>query len=110
MDDDDLERMIGRLSAEYAEQLPDTLAQMEDLWRCVVAAEIPSLRLSELVRMAHSISGSGATFGLPQVSKTARELELFIEQLAESDRQPGPAEQEAVAALLAALRRAATQS
>jgi HPt (histidine-containing phosphotransfer) domain-containing protein len=109
MNDDKLQLTIARLSADYAAQLPDTVAQMEDLWRRFIAAEIPSLRLSELVRMAHSISGSGTTFGLPQVSKTARELELFMERLAESGRQPDPTEQEAVAALLAAIRQAATQ-
>ena len=110
MKDDELERTLAKLSADYVEQLPGTVAQMEDLWRRVVAAEIPELRLAELTRMAHSITGSGATFGLPNASRAARELELFLNRFGDSGRLPSPAEQKTVSALLAALRQTAVQN
>ena len=69
MNDDELARTIAALRAEYAGELPGTVAQMEDLWRRLVAAEIPSSRLAELARMAHSITGSGTTFGLAGASR-----------------------------------------
>jgi len=107
MNDDELKRTIGKLQTDYAEQLPGTVAQMEDLWRRLVAAQIPPSRLADLARMAHSITGSGATFGLPEASRAARDLELFLDKLKASGELPRPAEQTTVSALLAALRQAA---
>lgn len=110
MNDDELERTIAKLRAEYAAQLPGTVAQMEDLWQRLVAAEIPPLRLAELARMAHSITGAGTTFGLPAASRAAGELESYLDRFGESGRLPGAAEQKTVSALLAALRQAAVQN
>jgi chemotaxis protein histidine kinase CheA len=109
VNDDELKRTLAKLRADYADELPGTVAQMEALWRRLVAAEMPPLRLAELVRMAHSIAGSGTTFGLPGASRAARDLELFLVQFGESGRLPGPAEQKTVSALLAALKQAAIQ-
>jgi chemotaxis protein histidine kinase CheA len=108
--DDKLGRTIAKLRADYAEQLPGTVAQMEELWRRLVAAELPSSRLAELTRMAHSIAGSGTTFGLPNASRAGRDLESYLDPFAESGRLPGPVEQEAVSTLLTALRQAVAQS
>jgi chemotaxis protein histidine kinase CheA len=107
--DDELGRTIAKLREEYADQLPGTVAQMEELWRRLVAAEVPAARLAELARMAHSITGSGTTFGIPDASRAARDLELLLDRLGESGRAPGPAEQESVSALFAALRQAAVR-
>lgn len=107
MTTDKLSQTIAKLRAEYAEQLPTTLTQMENLWQGLAAEELPVSRLAELARMAHSITGAGTTFGLPAVSRAARELELFLDPFADSDRLPGGAEREAVSALLAALRQSA---
>lgn len=109
MNNDELERAIAKLRVDYAGQLPGTVAQMEDLWRRFVAAEIPLSKLAELARMAHSITGSGTTFGLPDASRAARELELFLDRLVETGRLPGPAEQETVSAMLVALTQAAVE-
>lgn len=110
MNEDELKRTIASLHADYAAQLPATVAQMEDLWRRLVASEIPPSKLAELARMAHSITGSGATFGIPQASRAARELELFLEKFNISGALPGAADQASVAALLAALKRAALRT
>ncbi len=109
MKDEELRQTLAKLRADYADQLPGTVAQMEDLWRGVVAAEIPPSRLAELTRMAHSIAGSGTTFGVPRASQAARDLESLLDQVGDSGRLPGPAEQEAVSALIAALRQVAIQ-
>jgi HPt (histidine-containing phosphotransfer) domain-containing protein len=109
MNEDELKRTIAKLHAGYAAQLPGTVAQMEDLWRRLVAVEIPPSQLADLARMAHSIAGSGATFGLPDASRAARELELFLDKFKLSGRLPDAAEQATVSALLAALRQAGVQ-
>jgi chemotaxis protein histidine kinase CheA len=110
MNQDELKLTIAKLRADYAAQLPDTVAQMEELWQRLVAAEAPSSQLADLARMAHSIAGSGATFGLPQASRAARDLELFLDKFKLSGTLPGMAEQATVSALLAALRQAVHQS
>jgi HPt (histidine-containing phosphotransfer) domain-containing protein len=109
VNDDELARTIAKLHADYADQLPATVVQMEDLWRRLVAAEIPLSRLEELVRRAHSIAGSGATFGVPEAGRAAQDFEWFLEQLLKGGRPPGPAEQKTAAVLLAALAQAAVQ-
>jgi chemotaxis protein histidine kinase CheA len=110
VNDDELARTLAKLRADYAEQLPGAVVQMEDLWRRLVAAEVPLSKLSDLARMAHSITGGGTTFGVPGASREARKLELFLDQFGQSGRLPGPAEQAAVSALFAALRQAAVQN
>ena len=107
MKDEELTRTIAKLHADYAAQLPSMVAQMNELWRALVAAEIPLSRLPELTRMAHSITGAGATFGIPDASQAARELEEFLDQTGKSGKLPGAKEQEKVAALLVALAQAA---
>lgn len=109
MNDDELKDALAKLRADYAEQLPGTVAQMEGLWQGMVAAEVPISKLADLARMVHSVTGSGATFGLPAASRAARELELFLDKIVASGRLPGPAEQASVSALLAALRQAALE-
>ena len=107
MNDDKLQLTIARLSADYAAALPGTVARMEALWRRIVAAESPLSQLSELSRMAHGISGSGATFGLAGASRAARELETIVNRLQQGGTVPDQTEQLRVAALFSALRQAA---
>ncbi len=110
MSKDDLSQALAKMRADYAAHLPQAVAQMEDLWRRLVAAELPPSRLAELLRMVHSVTGSGTTFGLPSASQAARELEFYLDPFAQSSRLPGPAEQEKVSTLLAALKQAALQT
>jgi multidomain signaling protein FimX len=105
---DKLDRTIAKLRAEYADELPGTLSQMEELWRGICSAEEPPSQLAQLARMAHTITGSGTTFGFPGVTAAARELELFLDQCG-GGKLPSPAQQAAVSALLAALRQSAVK-
>lgn len=109
MSKEELNRTLAKLRADYVDQLPGTVGEMEVLWQGVVAGELPSSKLVDLARMAHSIAGSGTTFGLPDASRAARELETFLDKFGESGRMPGPAEQATVPALFAALRQAAAR-
>ncbi len=107
MKDDELQQTIARLRADYAKQLPLTVAKMEALWPRLVAEGMPPSQLDELVRMAHSIAGSAATFGVRGASEAAHELELFLDRLGKSGQLPGKAEQQVFSVLLAALMQAA---
>ena len=110
MKDDNLLDTLAKLRADYAAQLPATVAQLEALWRRILAEGLQASPLNELVRTAHSVAGSAATFGIPRASETGRELELFLEQLEPDGQPPGKAEQEKISALLVALKQAAAQN
>ncbi|MEO5660080.1 MAG: Hpt domain-containing protein [Polaromonas sp.] len=70
--------------AEYRALLPERLVEIESLWRQVLQGEEPSKALATLERCAHSLAGSGATFGCPGLGSAARQLELAVNPLLDS--------------------------
>lgn len=68
-------------SADYRRALPQRLAQIELLWNQVLNHESAAQALATLERCAHSLAGSGATFGFAGVGSAARELELAVTAL-----------------------------
>lgn len=102
-----LQRTFDMLRAKYQVKLPVTVAQFEDIWRQLLRAEAPVSRLPELIQIAHNISGNAKTFGFASAGEVAREIELCLEPACAAARLPDAAEQERVAALLAALKNAA---
>lgn len=105
--DDALKRVIAGLRDDYASVLPGKIAEIEELWRRLLADDVPVAQLQDLVRMVHGIAGSGATFGLAAASDAARELWRFLEPIRAAARLPDSGERERVASLIAALRQAA---
>ncbi len=99
-----LQRTFAMLSAKYQVTLPGKVAQFEDLWRQLLAAEAPVSRLADLVQIAHNIAGNAKTFGFASAGEVARDIELCLEPACAAGRLPDAAEQERVAALLAALK------
>lgn len=67
--------------ADYRSSLPQRLVQIESLWRQVLSGEAPAEALASLERCAHSLAGSGATFGFAALGDAARVLELAISPL-----------------------------
>ena len=94
------------LRAKYQVTLPATVVQFEDLWRRLLAAEVPASGLADLIQIAHNIAGTGKTFGFASAGELAREIELCLEPICAAGRLPDAAEQERVAALIAALKSA----
>ena len=104
---DALQQRIAMLRDDYASNLPGKIAEIEELWRRLLADDAPVAQLEDLVRMVHGTAGSGATFGLTAASDAARELERFLEPIHAAGRLPDAVERERIAALLAALKQAA---
>ena len=67
--------------ADYRSSLPRRLDQIESLWRQVLNDEAPAQALASLERCAHSLAGSGATFGFAALGDAARVLELAVSPL-----------------------------
>lgn len=62
---------LEALSAEYRRELPAKLQEISDLWT--------TRRMKELHRALHTLAGSAGTFGMPELSATAREAEDYLE-------------------------------
>lgn len=77
---DDIEAQFRALYAAYAESLPAKAERMGESWRAWLIAPSADKR-TELIRQAHTLAGSGATFGFLGVSSTARLLEAAFHRL-----------------------------
>ena len=68
---------LEALRREYATQLPQRLAAIEDCWAQLTGSHPVPAMLTELHRLAHNLAGSGKTFGFDAVSDSARSLEQY---------------------------------
>jgi len=71
----DIEQKLTSLQAEFKRTLPDKVANIEQLWDSLLAGNANDSAIIDCHRMAHSLVGSGATFGATIISKVSRELE-----------------------------------
>jgi len=91
----------------FAGRLPERLAEIEDACRAARDAGWTGQPLRTFHRLAHSLAGSGATFGFPEVSETARDLEHLLAGIMEDGSSPGEPEMREIEGFLAGLRRSA---
>jgi CheY-like chemotaxis protein len=99
---------ILELRRLFAGRLPERLAEIGRVWAEVRTTGWDHGPLRELHRLAHSLAGAGATFGFPEVTRVAGELEhLLKEVLAGPPAGEAGAPEARVEALLAELRTAA---
>ncbi|MBV1776734.1 Hpt domain-containing protein [Burkholderiaceae bacterium DAT-1] len=69
---DDFEAKLAKLRLDYLASLPAKLDEMEAAFHHSID-HIESRR--DFARMAHSLAGTGATFGMPDLTAWAREIE-----------------------------------
>ncbi|HEU4325577.1 MAG TPA: response regulator [Roseiflexaceae bacterium] len=93
------------LREDYLRRIPQKIDDLRALWQQAAAQGAPDL-LQAVFRMAHSIAGSGATYGVPQLSVAAGSLEARLQELIDSGLPPDSAACAEVEALLAALEQA----
>ncbi|CAK0747764.1 hypothetical protein CCP3SC1_160047 [Gammaproteobacteria bacterium] len=79
----DFAAQLAALNEQYASQIKNTL---DDLASCVSeqGPEIPSTILADLHARLHKLAGSGGTFGYPELSRQACELEVSAKDWLES--------------------------
>ena len=68
---------FDRQRESYGRTLPERFARIERLWTSVAHGRSGPDR-EALEREAHSLAGSGGTFGWPEVGNAARQLELAV--------------------------------
>jgi HPt (histidine-containing phosphotransfer) domain-containing protein len=95
---------LAALQRDYRAQLPQRLAAIEESWLRLAAGRWEAGSARELLRLVHNLTGSGATFGIAELSAAAREFEQQL-QAAIGDRSPLSAEARArIQAALAQVR------
>jgi len=100
-----VERQVSALTAEYIADLPDTLARIEQAWAMARQAG-DSARFEQVLRLAHTIRGTGGTLRLHALSEAARRIEATLAPLRAAPAASGQQIAE-IDELLLALRRAA---
>jgi diguanylate cyclase (GGDEF)-like protein len=79
-----LQAKLTALSDVYATQLPENLKQLEQAFSQLPDAMWDEQGFQTLLRLVHNLIGSGKTFGFSSLSDTARNLETYLRQLAQS--------------------------
>lgn len=95
------------LSDAYAAQLPETLRQIEQLWKELPRDSWDDERFATLHRKVHSLSGSGKNFGFSMLGDVARSLESVLQRHAQAKTVLDDAERVHIQVLLSELRQVA---
>lgn len=95
---------LQALKKTYAQQLVDRCRQIEDQWRELMRAWDREILVS-LERAAHSLTGSGKSYGFPDVSIHARNLEMCLKLFIEEKLEPTSERKEEADSLVETLLR-----
>jgi diguanylate cyclase (GGDEF)-like protein len=82
------QQQLAALRQEYIRRLPVKLGEIESGWNSLWRLRWDAETLRTLHRRAHSLVGSGATFGFPALSETARALERIFKDLTGCSDKP----------------------
>ena len=80
----DVAAQLAALQKVFSEQLPERMAHIQLLWDSAQHESEPMAALQELHLKAHSLAGSGGTFGAMVVSKAANALENACKEVIEN--------------------------
>lgn len=75
----DLAQKLAKLNADYREKLPGELAKLRELFAQLGSRADIRVALRELHHGLHKLAGSGGTFGLHDLSKSAKLLESKVQ-------------------------------
>lgn len=84
-DQSDIEKQLAALQAEFKRTLPDKVRNIEQSWNLVLADKATDSTLTDCYRMAHTLVGTGGTFGAIIVTTVSRELEQNLKLLLEEN-------------------------
>lgn len=102
-----LQAKLKALNEAYAAQLPEKIAQLELAWDELPREAWDEGRIETIHRMAHSLTGSGKTFGYSLISDVARKLEDYLHLLAQAKLIVSDEQRAAVRSMLSQLHNAA---
>jgi diguanylate cyclase (GGDEF)-like protein len=83
----ELQEKLAVLSGDFKRQLPERFRELDSALLSL-RGDVQHERLRDFRLLVHKLAGSGATFGLEALSMEAKELEVFLESLIDSDTLP----------------------
>lgn len=99
---------IQLLQRQFLESLPQKAHQLEDLWHHLRYLRWSEKGFKTFQQLAHRLVGSGASFGLPEVSQTAQLLDQYLMDYQELGQPMGGIEFEMIDQMVNALGRTLT--
>lgn len=99
-----LQDELAKLNQAYRERLPDKIAALEEVWLTIKASGGQVEPLKDFHLKAHSLAGSGATYGLPVLSAAARKLELALKEVMQEGGDTFLKKETSIEALFEALK------
>lgn len=96
---------VKHLQRQFLESLPQKAHQLEDLWHHLRYLRWSEQGFKTFQQLAHRLVGSGATFGVPEVSETAQLLEQYLLDYQELGQPMGGIEFEMIDQMVNALGR-----
>lgn len=69
---------VQQLQRQFMESLPQKAHQLEDLWHHLRYLRWSDMGFKTFQQLAHRLAGSGASFGMPEVSQAAQLLDQYL--------------------------------
>ena len=79
----DIEKQLAALQAEFKRTLPERVGSIEQCWNLILADKATDSTLTDCYRLAHTLVGTGGTFGAIIITTVSRELEQNFKLLLE---------------------------
>ncbi len=95
------------LQKDYQQQLPSQIGQISEIWQKLVRRQGQVDDWEKLHCLIHRMVGSGATFGMSQLSDTARIIEGYITDMMAMKSHPTAAQQALINTVLDELKQVA---
>ena len=103
----DIQQKLQQLRQQYAEKLPARITALEQQWQALDLDTQPA-QFETLIREFHTLAGSGASFGFPQISALSRDIEQLLLSVKSTNAQLSEQTRTEVNAKLSTLKQAAT--
>lgn len=104
----DVAGQLQALREAYVRGLAAKNGELWDTWSRMLADGWNAPLLQAMLQLAHRLAGSGATYGFPAISESARALEEALKPIAARQTPPSSPEQTEVSARLLELSTAIT--
>lgn len=79
------EEQFQLLREEYAASLPGKFQEITSYWKTICENPEDTDALQAVLRLSHSLAGSGTSFGFTQITHISRALENEFRQLQQTD-------------------------
>lgn len=102
---EDFIEKLKQSKANYINNLPTKISEIKLIWNQLNNNEWRQAVMLKMQNLSHNLAGSGGTFGIPELSKVAKNLELALGELKQyGDKTPPEAELNKIDDLLISLQ------